>query len=903
MLFTGTFAYNKQNVLMKVLDIKVMRGPNYWSNYRKKLIVMKLDIGCLEKFPTNEIDGFYERITKLIPSLHEHECSEGCAGGFFQRVKKGTWMGHVIEHIALEIQTLAGMYCGYGRTRAARGEAEGVYNVVFSYTLEKAGLYAAKAAIEIAEALICGADYDLEKDIKELKRIKNRDDFGPSTGSIVEEAVKRGIPVTRLNEGSHIMFGYGVNQKQIRATMTCATSHMAVENACDKAETKRILQKAHIPMPSGETVFTEEGLREVISEKGFPLVIKPLDGNHGRGVTTNIHTIEQAVTAFNLAKTISDEVIIERFVTGHDYRFLLINYKLIAVAKRTPAMITGDGISTIQQLIDVTNLDPNRGDGHEKVMTTIKIDSITEKILAEKNLAFDAVLPQGTELYLKDTANISTGGTSTDVTNFVHPHNVFMAERIAKLMKLDVCGIDVVAEDVNVPITNENGGIIEVNACPGFRMHLSPSKGLPRNVAEPVMNMLFPEGKESRIPIIAITGTNGKTTSSRLMAHMAKTAGHKVGFTTTDGIYIHDHLIYAGDCTGSTSTETVLTDPTVDFAVLECARGGILRSGLGFDTCDISIITNVSEDHLGLKGINTLGQMADVKAVVARSTKQDGYAVLNADDDLVYDMRHDVDSNVALFSMDANNPRIIKHCAKGGLAAFMEEGNLILMEGGKKTVVEKINEVPLSFDGKATSMIKNILGVTLAAYAQKFSLETIRAALRTFIPSPETTPGRMNIYNFKDFDVMIDYAHNSGGLEELRIFMQKITSPSKIGIITGVGDRRDEDIRKIGVFAAEAFTHIIIRHDKDMRGRSEEEITSLITEGIRSVDQKVPISVISDELDALRYAMESCEKGSFIVSCTDSIKCSTAFVKEQKEKEEKASKEMLAREFVLSQAS
>jgi cyanophycin synthetase len=864
---------------MKVLETKIMKGPNYWSTYRHKLIVLKLDIGILENYPTNKIQGFPERLEAGIPSLFSHRCSKDYEGGFFERLKEGTWIGHVIEHIALELQCLAGMECGFGRTRTAH--RDGVYNIAIAYEIESAGLYAAHAAIRLAEKLIANEPYDVAADIDELKRIKAKEGMGPSTQSIINEAKKRKIPYRSMEKGSLILLGQGVNQKLIRASMTCGTSNFGVDLAGDKDDTKQLLAKAYIPVPKGDVIVTEQGLKEAIEELDFPVVIKPIDGNHGRGITTNITSYEHALTAFNIAKNISKEIIVEKFVTGDDYRFLVINYKLIAVAKRTPAMVIGDGRSTIQQLIDQTNADPNRGDGHEKVLTKIKVDTITQTILDKKKLRLESILPIGEILFLKDTANISTGGTSTDVTDIIPPATKFMAERTAKLMRLDICGIDVVAKDIRRPIDGVNGAVIEVNAAPGFRMHLNPSKGLARNVAEPVVDMLYPEGAPSRIPVVAITGTNGKTTTTRLSAHIAKTAGHKVGFTTTDGIYIQDNLIHYGDCTGSQSAAVILTDPTVDFAVLECARGGILRSGLGFDHCDISIVTNISEDHLGLKGIETLSDMARVKAVVPQSTFDEGHAILNADDDLVYEMRENLDCNIALFSIDASNPRIKRHCEKGGLAAIVEKGFLTICKGEWKIRVCRIDSIPLTLEGRADCMIKNVMPAVLVGILRNFKIEDIRTALQTFIPSPEFTPGRMNIFKFRNFDFMIDYAHNPGGFTELKAFMQKTNAPQKVGIITGVGDRRDEDIFNLGVLAGEIFDDLVIRHDNDLRGRTKDELTQLLADGITKTNPNASINVVSDELESIQFAMENSKEGAFIVLCTDTVQKSINYVKKK----------------------
>ncbi len=884
---------------MKILDVRVMRGPNYWSNYRQKLIVMKLDLEELEDFPTNKIVGFAERIEKLMPSLYNHQCSEKVPGGFFMRVREGTWMGHVIEHIALELQSLAGMDCGFGRTRSA-GE-KGVYHVVLAYQVENAGIYATKAAVKIAEALYKNLPYDLSGDIEELKYINKRDGLGPSTISILNEARRRNIPYRRLNNGSFIMLGQGVHQKFIEATIANTTSSIGVDIASNKEATKKLLADSFIPVPIGTKIRTEEELEDAINEIGFPLVIKPLDGNQGKGITTNVTSKKQALNAFEHAKTISKDVIVEKYIEGQDFRFLVINYKLAAVAKRTPAMIAGDGMSTIQQLINKANSDPRRGDGHEKVLTTIKVDNVTKSILAEKNLTLDSVLPKGEVLYLKDTANLSTGGTSRDVTDLVHPFNIFLAERVARLMNLNICGIDIVAKDIQTPITEKTGAIVEVNAGPGFRMHLSPTKGLARNIAEPVIKMLFPEGTPSRIPIVAVTGTNGKTTTVRLIAHMAKHAGHNVGFTTTDGIYIKDKEVFHGDCSGPASAEAVLRDPIVDFAVLECARGGILRSGLGFDKCNVGIVTNVTEDHLGLDDIYTMEQLTRVKSVVPRSTMDDGYAILNADDDRVYNMKNDLDCNIALFSIKDNNERIKQHCENKGIAAYIEKGYFTVSKGQWRTRIAKVKDVPLTFEGTAECMIKNILPAILAATVRDFPVEVIRTALKTFVPSVEQTPGRLNLFNFKHCKLLVDYAHNMDAFKELKKFIDNLPASVKTGIIAGVGDRRDEDIRNIGFYSAQIFDDIIIRHDKDSRGRTNTELTQLLIDGIIQSNSKALVNIISDECEAIQYAIDNAKEGSLIVVCSEHVKETLQFVQQIKEGERCGENSVSAGNFNMQQ--
>ena len=734
---------------MKILDLKTMNGPNYWSITRHKLIVMRLDLEDLEERPTNTIPGFLDRLKALMPSLYSHRCSEDHEGGFFERVEEGTWMGHVIEHMALELQTLAGMDTGFGRTRSY-GTDKGVYQVVFSYIEAKAGIYTAEACVRIAQALVDGEDYNLEEDIQNLREIREDERLGPSTGSIVEEAIKRKIPYIRLNRSSLVQLGYGINQCRVQATIASTTSSIAVEIACDKEETKNLLEASEIPVPGGRIVRNQDELEACIKRIGYPMVLKPVNGNHGKGATTNIKNWEDAVIALDAAQKYSRGVICEKFITGRDFRCLVINYKFVAAALRTPAAVIGDGKSTVQELIDNVNKDPRRGYGHEKVLTSIKVDHFLMGMLEKKGYDLSTVIEAGEELWLKPTANLSTGGTATDITDYVHPSNVFMCERIARIIGLNICGIDIMAEDLSVPITENGGAVLEVNAAPGFRMHLDPTEGLPRNVAEPVIDMLYPPGTSARIPIIAISGTNGKTTTTRLIAHIVKQMGHKVGYTTTDGVYIQNQLMVRGDCTGPVSAEFVLRDPTVDYAVLECARGGLLRAGLGFHQCDVAVVTNVAEDHLGLGGIDTLEKLARVKAIAAQTVLPKGYAVLNADDDLVYAMSKDVDSKIAYFSLREDNPRVVAHCAKGGLAAIYEHGYLTILKGTWKIRVEKVTNVPITFSGMAEFNIANALAAVLAAYVQEFKIEDIRQALQTFVPGAAQTPGRMNLFPLQE---------------------------------------------------------------------------------------------------------------------------------------------------------
>lgn len=861
----------------------MLRGPNIWSINRKKLIQMRLDLEEMEERPTNLIEGFGERIEKLIPSLYTHRCSKGEPGGFLARIQEGTWMGHVIEHIALEIQTLAGMDTGFGRTRQTK--TEGIYNVVFSYLEEKAGIYAAEASVNIAKALINGDEYDLETDIHRMRELREMERLGPSTGSIVDEAISRDIPWIRLNKSSLVQLGYGKNQVRFRATMTERTNSIAVDIACNKDETKRLLLESAIPVAKGVTISNPDDLANAIEKLGYPLVFKPLDGNHGKGATINVKTHEAAKAAFEYAQNYSRKVIIERFVTGYDFRILVIDHKMVAAALRVPAHVTGNGQATVQELIDKENLDPRRGYGHENVLTEITVDRDTLDLLAKKAYDLESVPPKGEIVYLKSTANLSTGGTSIDVTDLVHPQNVFISERISRIIGLDICGIDIMAENLTQPLPENGGVVLEVNAAPGFRMHLAPSEGLPRNVAAPVIDMLYPPGKSARIPIIAVTGTNGKTTTTRLIAHIVKSNGTRVGFTTSDGIYVQNTLLMKGDTTGPVSAEFILRDPTVEFAVLETARGGILRAGLGFNKCDIGIITNIQEDHLGISDIHTLEDLSRVKAVVIGAVKRTGWAVLNADNRYCIKVGTKADCNVAYFSMDEHNPVIVDHCKKGGVAAIYESGYITIKKGDWKIRVEKVTHIPLTFGGSVDFMIQNVLAATLATFLWGYKIEDIRMSLETFIPSAAQTPGRMNTFRFKEFKILIDFAHNANGYNGIKDYLKSIEATEHVGVISATGDRRDEDIRETGRIAARTFDKIIICQEKYLRGRKPQDLINLLMEGIADVKPDIEVTINNSGDDCLKYLIATAKSGSFITILSGTIDEAVAKVSDYLDKE------------------
>ncbi len=850
---------------MRILSVRVLSGPNYWSIRRQKLIQMRLDLEDLRDRPTSEIPGFREGLEKLLPGLWDHQCSRSCYGGFLQRVEEGTWMGHVIEHVAIELQSMAGMGVDFGRTRETT--TEGVYNVVFEYQEAEAGRFAAKAAVYLCQALVDGESYqrDLELDIQELREIREKVRFGPSTQALVDEATLRGIPHIRLNEGSLVQLGYGVHQKRIEATTTEKTSIIGTDLASDKRSTKELLGDMGVPVPKGFTVRRLEELEVTIEDAGgFPVVIKPLNANHGKGITVNINDLDSATAAYDAAKEFCPTVLVEKYVTGDDYRLLVINNKLRAVAKRVPAHVVGDGRSTIEELIEQENKDPRRGFGHENVLTLITIDEMTKRLLSQKGYALHTVLERGESCNLKSTANLSTGGIAVDCTDIIHPYNAFIAERAAQIIGLDVAGIDLICPDITQPVHETGGAIVEVNASPGLRMHLSPSEGIARNVAEPVIEMLFPPGTETRIPIISVTGTNGKTTTSRLTAHILKGVGKRVGFTTTDGVYIQNHQIAKGDMTGPYSARLVLRDPTVEVAVLETARGGIIREGLGFAECDIGVVLNVTSDHLGVGDIDTLEMMARVKSVVVEAVPEQGYAVLNADDRLVAEMAQNVKGTVAYFSMDPNSPRIQDHIAKGGTAAVYEDGYVSILKRGWKLRIEKVTNIPLTLFGRASFMIQNALAATLATFLHGVSIDDIRVALGTFTSSVAQTPGRLNLFDVGHYQVLMDYAHNAAGYEAIQTTLEHWDCHRKIGVIGGPGDRRDQDLQELGILAARMFDRAIVKEDDDPRGRERGEVARLIRDAWDD-EQGGELETILDETEAIEASLDQAQAGDLIV--------------------------------------
>lgn len=866
---------------MRILKIQTLRGPNYWSIRRHKLVVMRLDLEDLAETPTNDIPGFYDGLVEALPSLESHFCSPGCRGGFLMRVREGTMMGHVVEHVALELQCLAGMQVGFGRTRET--STRGVFQVVIEYLNEEAGRYAARAAVRMCQSIIDRGRYpqeELEQDIQDLKDFSRESSLGPSTEAIVKEAEKRGIPWMSLGARFLIQLGYGVHQKRIQATMTSNTGILGVELACDKEATKRILGNAGVPVPKGTVINFLDELEEAIeSVGGYPIVIKPLDGNHGRGITIDIRSWQEAEEAYDAARQVSRSVIVEKYYTGRDHRVLVVNGKVVAVAERVPANVVGDGRSTIAELIEQTNKDPRRGEGHDKVLTRIELDRTSYQILERQGYTINSVPPQGQICYLRATANLSTGGTAVDRTDEIHPENVWLAQRVVKAIGLDVAGLDIVTSDISRPLRETDSVIVEVNAAPGFRMHVAPSIGTPRNVAGAVMDMLFPPGKQTHIPITSITGTNGKTTTTRLIAHIFRQTNKVVGYTTTDGTYIGDYLVESGDNTGPQSAQVILQDPTVEVAILETARGGILRSGLAFESANVGVVLNVAADHLGIGDIDTIDQLGHLKSVIAEAVYPDGYAVLNADDPRVAAMAERTKANIAYFSMNPNSDLVRQHIQKGGVAAVYENGFLSILKGDWTHRIERAENIPLTMGGRAPFMIANALAASLAAFVQNVPIENIRAALHTFRASVSQTPGRMNLFNLGNYHALIDYAHNPHSYEALGGFVQNWKNGQRIGVIGGPGDRRDEDFVTLGKLSAQIFDKIIVKEDDDTRGRARGSAAELIIQGIKQINSNCQYESVLEETMAINKALDSAPDNSLVVILPESVSRAIKLIK------------------------
>ena len=871
---------------MRIESTNVYVGPSVFARF--PVIRHVLDLGPLEDWPTSRLgEDYIQSLLTLLPGLHEHGCSYREPGGFVRRMREdeGTWLGHVMEHVAIELQNVAGSNVTYGRTRSIDGRP-GFYNMVFQYKDETVGREASALALQLLHSLLPaeikpgdapGDDWNFADERDRFIRYAQRREFGPSTASLVKAAEDRGIPWLRLNRYSLVQFGQGRYQQRIQATTTGRTSNIAVELASDKEETNGILRDLGLPVPKQIMVRTRSDAARAAKRIGFPVVTKPLDGNHGRGVSINLKTDDEVETGFDKASEHGSTIIVESYIEGFDHRLLVVDGKLVAAAKRVPGRVVGDGEHTIEQLVAKVNEDPRRGVGHEKVLTRLEFDHQAERLLAKLGYDRNTVPAKGEEVFLRSTANLSTGGTAIDVTDTIHPDNREMAIRAINAIGLDIGGVDFLTHDITESYRKAGGGICEVNAGPGFRMHVAPSEGTPRDVAGPVLDMLFPPDSPSRIPIAAVTGTNGKTTTSRMLAHILKMSGYTVGLTSTDGVYIDGNLSVPGDMTGPVSAHMILRDPSVDAAVMETARGGMLRSGLGFQSCNVAACLNVTADHLGLGGIDTLEQLAEVKRVPIEIATD--AAVLNADDALCLQMADYTDADrLSYVTMNPAHPLVKQHIQAGGQAFVLEQGMnghmISIYDNETHTPLVWTHLIPATIEGRALHNVQNAMFAAALAYNMKVSLEDIRHGLRTFDSSFFQAPGRMNIYDEHPFRVILDYAHNPAAVRAMCSLVDRFKiDGQKTVVLSAPGDRRDEDIREIAAIAAGHFDYFICRCDDDRRGRGEDEVAvmlkdRLLQEGI-SNDR---IEVIPNEPEAVARALEMAEVGDLILVLGDNIK-------------------------------
>ena len=871
---------------MKIVSTNVYVGPNTFAHFR--VIRHILDLGELEHWPTGRLgDAFIEPLLECLPGLHEHGCSYREPGGFVRRLTddEGTWMGHVMEHVAIELQNVAGSPVTYGRTRSIDGQP-GHYNMVFEYKDEAVGREASSLAMKLLLSLLPDdieiedrpdADWDFAEARDRFIRYAQSRALGPSTQSLVDAAEERGIPWIRLNRYSLVQFGHGKYQQRIQATTTGRTGNIAVDLAGDKEETNGILRDLGLPVPDQRIVRRASDAVRAAKRIGFPVVIKPLDGNHGRGVSINLKTDEEVETGFKKASDHGRTIIVESYIEGFDHRLLVVNGELVAAAKREPGHVVGDGKHTIAELVDIVNEDPRRGVGHEKVLTRLEFDHQAERLLNKIGYDHETVLPQDEVVYLRSTANLSTGGTALDVTDVIHPDNREMAIRAIKAIGLDIGGVDFLTKDISLSYREAGGGICEVNAGPGFRMHVAPSEGTPRDVAGPVIDMLFPPDAPTRLPIAAITGTNGKTTTSRMLAHILKMTGFTVGMTSTDGVYIDGKLTVAGDMTGPTSAHMILRDPSVDAAVMETARGGMLRSGLGYRRCNVAACLNVTADHLCMRGVDTLEQLAVIKRVPVEIAKD--AAVLNADDPLCLQMADYTEAErLCYVTMNPSHALVKQHIRAGGEAFVLEQalnGHMIaIYDGETHTPLLWTHLIPATIEGRAMHNVQNAMFAAALAYNMGISLEDIRHGLRTFDSTFFQAPGRMNIYDEHPFKVILDYAHNAAAVKAICDLVDRFdVEGRKIVVLAAPGDRRDQDIHDIADIAAGHFDHYICRRDDNTRGRDGDEIPVMLKDKLLENDiHSDAIEVIPDEQEATRRALEMANTGDLVLVLGDNVK-------------------------------
>ncbi|HEY5586451.1 MAG TPA: cyanophycin synthetase [Ruminiclostridium sp.] len=870
---------------MQIQSIYCFQGRNIYSH--RPVIRMILDIGIFEAGPTREIPGFNKRLLEHFPEITEHTCGLGYAGGFGERLIEGTYIGHVAEHLIIELQNRMGYPVRYGKTRQLGTSSK--YFIIYEYINEVFSIECGRKVIEIVKAFAEGSQIDINSIIRDLKKLSLETDMGPSTKAIYQAAKKRNIPVSRVGTGSILKLGYGKNTRTIQSSLTDSTSSIAVDIVSDKQLTKRILMDNNIPVPYGLAVKSLQEALEAVQSVGFPLVIKPLDSNQGKGVTVNIISESQIQQAFFEAEKYSNTMILEKYISGNDYRVLVVGGRVSAVAQRMPPRVIGDGISTISELVKLENMNPLRGEDHEKPLTYIKLDEIAISYLKAQGFSRESVLEPEQSVSLRQNGNISTGGTAKNCTQDIHPKNAYYAIAAARAVGLDIAGIDIATEDISCPIDISSGAIIEVNAGPGLRMHLHPSEGEAVDVAEDILEMMYPDNCGYSIPIVTITGTNGKTTTTRLIRHTLSLMGLNVGMTTTSGIFIGAECLQKGDTTGPVSAGLVLSNKAVDAAVLETARGGIVRKGLGYDLADVGVLVNISDDHLGIDGINTIEELANTKALVIEAIKPDGYAVINADDSMTPYILDRVRSKVIMFSRIVTNPILKKHCKNpNNIAVYIRDGFVWMLKDAKKIPLICLKNIPITYGGLVECNIENSLAAIAALIGLQVPLEVIKKGMSSFQPDVRLNPGRFNIFDMGSFKVMIDYGHNIAGYCSVVKFIQKIKAKRLVGIVGMPGDRLDSNIKEVGELCAKSFGQIYIREDVDLRGRKSRQVAEMLEASIINAGAKREnVEIILNETEALEKAMLDARPGDMIVlfyeEFEQAIQMITKFKKEQEE--------------------
>ncbi|CAB3678853.1 cyanophycin synthetase [Achromobacter sp. SIMBA_011] len=842
---------------MEVSRIRALRGPNLWSkNTAIEAIVSCADAEC----SIDNLPDFEARLRARLPQtgLLRPEGHQGAVS-----------IAHVLQIVSLTLQAYAGCPVTFGR--ASPTTEPGVFQVVVEYSEEEVGRLAMDLAQQLVQAALDDTPFDLADALKRLRELDEDVRLGPSTGSIVNAATARNIPYRRLTQGSMVQFGWGSKQRRIQAAETDLTSAISESIAQDKDLTKMLLDAAGVPVPLGRSVTTAEDAWAAAQELGGPVVVKPRDGSQGRGVAVNIETRERVIQAFEVAEEISSEVIVERYIPGHDFRLLVVGGALVAASRRDPPQVTGDGVHTIRQLVEQVNADPLRGDGHATSLTKIRFDDIALATLKKQGFDADSVPAPGTLIFLRNNANLSTGGSATDVTDEVHPEMAARAVSAARMIGLDICGVDVVAESVHYPLEEQNGGVVEVNAAPGLRMHLNPSFGKGRAVGEAIIANMFADGEDGRIPLVAVAGTNGKTTTVRLTAHILGVAGNRVGMTNSDGVYVDNLRIDTGDCSGPRSARSVLMHPDVDAAVFETARGGILREGLAFDRCNVAIVTNIGMgDHLGLGYISTVEDLAVVKRVIVQHVHPSGTAVLNAADPIVAEMASSCPGSITYFAEDRNHPIMSTHRAQG-LRVVYRDGDAIVAAQGSEETRFPLAEIPLTRNGTIVFQVENAMASIAAAWALNLDWSIIRRGLATFVNDAQTAPGRFNVFDYRGATVIADYGHNPDAIQALVRAVDAMPAKRRAVVISGAGDRRDEDIRMQTEILGEAFDDVLLYQDQCQRGRADGEVLALLQQGLVNASRARHIEEIHGEFLAIDTALARLQAGDLCLILVDQV--------------------------------